>query len=101
MKPLLQVTRQGNDAHYDRSGLMFYELNTQDPLGSSPWKRSTDGVLDGTVEASQSQLAQITLLMDPDAQLAESGPDTSISESKLVMKVKTTAIAFPKVLPDG
>ncbi|WDK20854.1 kinetoplastid membrane protein 11 [Colletotrichum graminicola] len=30
-----------------RTGLMFYELNTWDPLGSSPWKRSNDDALKG------------------------------------------------------
>ncbi|KAJ6439023.1 Lipase 1 [Purpureocillium lavendulum] len=48
-------------------GLMFYELNSWDPLGTTPWKRSNDDPLNGTFNGQQEIYAQITLLMDPDA----------------------------------
>jgi hypothetical protein len=46
---------------------MFYELNTWDPAGTTPWKRSTDDPLNGTFDGSLNQFAEITLLMDPNA----------------------------------
>ena len=88
-----------------RSGLMFYELDTLDPLGSNPWKRSTDGVADGTVEGYQNQLAQLTLLADPDVKLNLPDGVQSAQVSALHVEVATADQAaefeIPNVLPDG
>jgi hypothetical protein len=53
-----------------RNGLMFYELNSWDPAGTTPWKRDTDqGELSGTFYGDMLILAQVTKLMDPNAEL--------------------------------
>jgi hypothetical protein len=91
-----------------RYGLMFYELSTLDIFGSSPWKRSTTGTLEGTNEGFQNQLAQITLLADPDAHLnLPSGVSTSDVGTASVASVdndmEASAVSFeiPNFLPDG
>lgn len=49
---------------------MFYELNSWDPAGTTPWKRDTDqGELSGTFYGDMLILAQVTKLMDPNAEL--------------------------------
>jgi hypothetical protein len=61
---------------------MFYELNTWDPFGNTPWKRTTDDSLNGTFEGDHNVFAQITLVTDPDATFAQQndieGASTSI-----------------------
>ncbi|KAF4995624.1 hypothetical protein FGRMN_5016 [Fusarium graminum] len=53
-----------------RNGLMFYELNSWDPAGTTPWKRDSDGgEISGTFYGDMLILAQITRLMDPNAEL--------------------------------
>ncbi|KAJ4007802.1 hypothetical protein NW766_009607 [Fusarium irregulare] len=53
-----------------RTGLMFYELNSWDPAGTTPWKRdSGGGELSGTFYGDMLILAKITRLMDPNAEL--------------------------------
>jgi hypothetical protein len=42
-----QENRADTKNHY-RPGLMFYELNTFDPFGTTPWKRSPGSELQGT-----------------------------------------------------
>ena len=49
---------------------MFYELNSWDPAGTTPWKRdSGGGELSGTFYGDMLILAKITRLMDPNAEL--------------------------------
>ncbi|KAG8356440.1 hypothetical protein FVEN_g5620 [Fusarium venenatum] len=49
---------------------MFYELNSWDPAGTTPWKRDTaEGELSGTFYGDMLILAKITRLMDPNAEL--------------------------------
>ncbi|KAL5359299.1 Spherulation-specific family 4-domain-containing protein [Aspergillus floccosus] len=50
-----------------RVGLMFYELNTLDPYGTNPWKRSDNVAVDGTFNATLNELALLQLLADPNA----------------------------------
>ncbi|KAF5660854.1 integrin alpha n-terminal [Fusarium heterosporum] len=53
-----------------RKELMFYELNSWDPAGTTPWKRDSDGgELSGTFYGDMLILSQITKLVDPDAEL--------------------------------
>lgn len=87
---------------------MFYELNSRDPLGSSPWKRSTEGPLNGTFEGSLDQFAQITLLMDPNADFTnedkiESATQSVPAEAQTKSSSSTQAldVEVPNLLPDG
>ncbi|KAE8332768.1 fibronectin type III domain protein [Aspergillus sergii] len=86
-----------------RTGLMFYELNTWDPRGNSPWKRSVDYPLEGTFEGTVNQLAQITLLMDSDAQFADQDmiSDASAASIATYDEVELSSIEIPNILPDG
>ncbi|KAM0433675.1 hypothetical protein ACHAQK_009109 [Fusarium lateritium] len=53
-----------------RQGLMFYELNSWDPAGTTPWKRDTaEGELSGTFYGDMLIMAKVTKLMDPNAEL--------------------------------
>jgi hypothetical protein len=83
---------------------MFYELNTWDPAGTTPWKRSTDYPLNGTFEGTVNEFAQITRLMDPNAQLsdqAEVNDTATASSGEVSNSIKMLEIEIPDVLPDG
>ncbi|KAH1912574.1 hypothetical protein KXW47_007499 [Aspergillus fumigatus] len=62
---------ESTDKSNTRTGLMFYELNTWDLLGGSPWKRSDNQPFEGTFEGIVNKFAQITRLIDPDAKFTE------------------------------
>jgi hypothetical protein len=82
---------------------MFYELDITDPLGQYPWKRGTQGISDHTFEGNIDVLAQITLLMDPDAALADKGQGSS-SVASFKTKAETMSlieVEVPNLLPDG
>jgi hypothetical protein len=85
---------------------MFYELKTLDPLGTSPWKRSTEEALNGTFDGDIDIFAQIVSVMDPGVQYADSEANTvMISENTVIATVETVAdnaeIGIPNLLPDG
>lgn len=85
---------------------MFYEMNSKDPFGSSPWKRSLDEPLNGTFDGDLDILAEITSVMDPDAQYADSRANTiMVNENTVIAKVETVSevskISIPNLLPDG
>jgi hypothetical protein len=87
---------------------MFYELNTWDPAGTTPWKRTTTGSLNGTFEGDLGKFAQITLLMDPNAQLNDqslivntSTNAAAVEKVEKVSGVKLLGIEIPNILPDG
>lgn len=87
---------------------MFYELDTWDPLGRNPWKRSQDNPLEGTFEGSVNQFAQITLLMDPKAKFSDqalisdtSTASTAVSEMALLNNAVVSDEEVPNILPDG
>ncbi|XMA20860.1 hypothetical protein WAI453_013651 [Rhynchosporium graminicola] len=92
-----------------RQGLMFYEMSTWDVFGGSPWKRDTNGVPSDTFVGRISQLAQLTLLIDPKAQLVnehfiESGQNDILSAAFAApTESKLTILGFevPNMLPDG
>jgi hypothetical protein len=85
---------------------MFYELNSWDWSGSSPWKRGTGGELQGTFMGDMNILAQIQLLADPDAKLANQHSDTSsmTADKAAVADVSIAASgasAIDMIIPDG
>jgi hypothetical protein len=84
---------------------MFYEFNLLDPGGSTPWKRSTNGVYDGTFEGDANYLSEVTQLLDPDAELVvETYVDASTAASShmRVSAVQSTpAVEKRSLLPDG
>lgn len=86
---------------------MFYELNTQDPLGTNPWKRDVNDFAAGTFEGTENQLAQIARLMDPDAKLSEQAlvveSTDSIASTKMALfsTASLADIMIPNLLPDG
>lgn len=91
---------------------MFYELNTFDPLGTTPWKRSSSGPLNGTFDGAIDALAQITLFVDPSATLAEKDnvqdntvTGFSVPANRKVADTTNTELSgrfeIPNILPDG
>ncbi|KAH7128006.1 SGNH hydrolase-type esterase domain-containing protein [Dactylonectria estremocensis] len=92
-----------------RTRLMFYELNTWDPLGNTPWKRTNDDPLNGTFSGAVDIFAEITLLVDPDAQLTHKDnvdDDNTAVEILNDAEMKVTAaesdnVQVPNLLPDG
>ncbi|GKU19782.1 unnamed protein product [Fusarium langsethiae] len=80
-----------------RKGLMFYELNTWDPSGTTPWKRdSHEGELSGTFYGDMLTLAKITSLMDPDAELHHESGD---SQSKRSLAPRSSIADY--LIPNG
>lgn len=90
---------------------MFYELNTWDPFGTNPWKRSTNGDLDTTFIGNLDIYAQITTLMDPGATFKVDTIDTdTASNTTNAMKqahfdaevgvMVMAEVEIPNILPD-
>lgn len=74
---------------------MFYELNSWDPAGTSPWKRNTGGgELNGTFYGDMLILGQITRLLDPNAELHHDGDDAKKA-------LATRADISNYLIPDG
>ncbi|KAF6833212.1 hypothetical protein CPLU01_05731 [Colletotrichum plurivorum] len=93
-----------------RIGLMFYELNSWDPFGSTPWKRSNGDSLSHTFDGQQDMFAQITLLLEPDAEFAHqdrfegdtaSVASVSAADNDTVEAAGLFDIQVPGILPDG
>ncbi|PNP41723.1 hypothetical protein TGAMA5MH_06316 [Trichoderma gamsii] len=91
-----------------RPGLMFYELNSWDPFGSTPWKRSNDDPLKGTFNGEQQVFAQITLLLDPNVTFSQqeannAAPKLAIQSNRTrpVQDLEIPAVQVPSLLPDG
>ncbi|RTE68596.1 hypothetical protein BHE90_017027, partial [Fusarium euwallaceae] len=82
-----------------RKGLMFYELNSWDPAGTSPWKRETDGgELSGTLYGDMLILAQITRLLDPDAELHHDNGNNELASKR---ELAARADIFDYLVPNG
>lgn len=80
---------------------MFYELNSYDPFGASPWKRSEATSGQGTFQGDLSEFAQIHLSLDPDSQLTFEGPAAK-SVADLQSNAATSGpIEIRNPLPDG
>jgi hypothetical protein len=85
---------------------MFYEFDLFNPRFDAPWKRSTDGVYDGTFEGDANYLSEVTQLLDPDASLVvETILDDSATMSTQMKAVTTTdsmlSVEKRNILPDG
>lgn len=80
---------------------MFYELNSWDPAGTSPWKRDTACELSGTFYGDMLILAQITLLADPDAELHHDNGNKRLASMKEVTAVKERADLIDYLVPFG
>ena len=88
---------------------MFYELNTWDPLGSTPWKRTNDDPLNGTFDGELDIFAQITLLMDPNAEFTQLEGNTTLTPATNTtqtgdvshLEVNIPEIQVSDLLPDG
>ncbi|KAH2845872.1 hypothetical protein KXV85_009560 [Aspergillus fumigatus] len=99
---------ESTDKSNTRTGLMFYELNTWDLLGGSPWKRSDNQPFEGTFEGTVNKFAQITRLIDPDAKFTEqafiSDAGTASVASfnvDLVDGASALGLKIPNLVPDG
>ncbi|RYP12542.1 hypothetical protein DL765_007244 [Monosporascus sp. GIB2] len=88
-----------------RIRLMFYELNTLDPLGATPWKRFNHEELQGTFAGDLDILAQITMMMDPDAELVQGNKvetdNTTVPAGGTFIETQEEGIRVVKSLPDG
>jgi len=99
-----------------RTGLMFYELNTFDPLGNTPWKRTSASELQGTFMGDLNVYAQITRLMDPEsrfrAPLVDAGQQQTPAQGQVAAAAGPQEAAenddpnlrkreIPNVMPDG
>jgi hypothetical protein len=87
---------------------MFYELNSWDPLGTTPWRRSSSGPLNGTLDGQLDIYAEIALLMDPNIRFAEQEGNQTVT-SPTIQPPKEVSdpeiggidIEIPNILPDG
>ncbi len=91
-----------------RTGLMFYELNTWDPMGSNPWKRDSNNRWEGTFEGDINNLAYIAQKLDPSVELRAPWVVDSTANSMAAAQSQTMAAAaddsgptIPNFLPDG
>jgi hypothetical protein len=91
---------------------MFYEMNTWDLGGKSPWKRSFESTYVDTFEGSVNQFAEITYKLDPGVKLSDASfvSDTSpaaaaslfaVSEVNLLSTSDNGKRSVPWYLPDG
>lgn len=81
---------------------MFYEMNSWDPAGTTPWRRTNDDPLSGTFDGSVDVFAQITLLMDPNAEFVDQSDVVSDATSDAQSeKLETPEFQVPNLLPDG
>lgn len=86
---------------------MFYEYNTKDPYGTTPFKRSEDDAALGTFEGDLAGFGELNLILDPDAQFTSGAQISSAkSSSHLVAAVDGSPLdtlrqLIPNPLPDG
>ncbi|KAL1864953.1 hypothetical protein VTK73DRAFT_5582 [Phialemonium thermophilum] len=85
-----------------RTGLMFYELNTADLGGTSPWKRSDDNPSNGSFMGEVDIFAEITKLLDPDSYYANQEVMANVLAAEMPdLKVEAAAGLLPNLIPDG
>lgn len=80
-----------------RTGLMFYELNTYDWKGNTPWKRSPQLPAEGTFEGNMDLYASLVLLADSDAKLRGNEAHSNAAEFEAVKASKLSAFASPSL----
>lgn len=85
---------------------MFYELNTLDPTGSSSWKRNVESHPNKSFAGDQNLFAQITLILDPDAELVheikiEMTTAASVNIAAVGDEEEPEVGDLPNLLPDG
>ncbi|RYP71496.1 hypothetical protein DL771_004751 [Monosporascus sp. 5C6A] len=84
---------------------VFYELNTADPPGNAPWKRSNHKELQGTFAGDVDILAKITVMMDPDAELVQGDKvetdNTTTPTGGAFVETLEKGIHVEKFLPEG
>ena len=82
---------------------MFYELNTWDPLGTTPWRRSNDDPLNGTFQGHMEIMAQVSLLLDPNAEFTNQEANVTLSPPlpSSTGAAEDIDIQVPNLLPDG
>ncbi|OTA03946.1 hypothetical protein A9Z42_0045000 [Trichoderma parareesei] len=86
---------------------MFYELNTWDPLGATPWRRSIADPLNGTFHGEQEAFAQITLLLGPHAEFTQTEANDSFrlavqpNQTRPAQDLEIPEVQIPNLLPDG
>nr|UMZ45336.1 hypothetical protein [Paramyrothecium sp.] len=82
-----------------RDLLMFYELNSWDPLGNTPRKRSNDDPLNDTFQGNVNIFAEITLLADPKAELVHKdkveGEASTAEIAQVALSEHSKAVAVP------
>ncbi|KAK4452713.1 carbohydrate esterase family 3 protein [Podospora aff. communis PSN243] len=89
-----------------RPGLMFYELSSLDFMGGSPWKRSEGEAHVDTFQGEINMMAQLTLLLDPEARLAVPEAANSLNSVNLTAVNELpqrphVKVGIMNVLPDG
>lgn len=104
-----ESTKQSNT----RPGLMFYEPNTHDYMGNTPWKRSAEELHNSSFHGQVNIMAIINLLLDPDATFAVPhangdgvhgwGTDSlnRTALKQLLQSPPHSKISITNVLPDG
>lgn len=80
-----------------RAGLIFYELNSWDWLGSTPWKRDSAGDLPKTWQGDMNILATIQRLVSKDVTLNNDHGGSAVANRF----TKRQAGVIEKLLPDG
>jgi hypothetical protein len=92
---------------------MFFELNSFDVFGGNPWKRSLDSAPEDSFEGQMNAIAQVTLLLDPDAKfsqqqyVSEATTNSVTTASLMSVKMANTntddnaPIQVRSLLPDG
>lgn len=85
-----------------RPELMFYELDTLDPWGSNPWKRSTIEHKNGSFSGYMNMFARATEFIAPDVKFREEQRIETTSELKAQQAAAQGATEdVPNLLPDG
>lgn len=89
---------------------MFYELNALDPFGASPWKRSNDGVPNGTFQGSLELLARLSVELDTNPEFSQKQyfndtptitGNVAVPESGDLDLIDLLPDEIPNLLPDG
>lgn len=85
-----------------RPELMFYELDTFDPWGSNPWKRSTVEHKNGSFSGYMNMFARATEFVAPDVKFREAQRIETTSELEAQQAAAQGATEdVPNLLPDG